>query len=88
MVMRCVPRRSVLAGLAAAPFAAHAAGAEEVVDLTWNDLLPKGEDTLPAALAGLIDHDTPPRSSEQPASSGVRSDWNGRIVRLPCTMPS
>ena len=34
-------------------------------------------------LQGLIQHDQAPLSSLQPKSSGVRTEWNHRIVRLP-----
>jgi hypothetical protein len=34
-------------------------------------------------LQGLIEHDQAPLSSQQPESNGVRTDWNGQIVRLP-----
>ena len=51
--------------------------------LTWADLLPEGETALPPGLQGFIDHDGPDLSRQQPASSGVRTDWNGQIVQLP-----
>ncbi len=56
--------------------------AEKVIDLEWDDLLPEGETTIPRALRGLIEHDGPDLSSQQPPSSGARTDWNGRTVRL------
>jgi hypothetical protein len=55
---------------------------ETVVDLTWQDLLPKGEVVLPPELQGLIDHDGPSMEGRQPMSTGVRTDWNGASVRL------
>ena len=83
MVKRQVDRRSILTGLAATALMPRVAAAEDVIDLTWRDLLPKGDTYAPSVLDSLIDHDSPPLSSQQPASSGVRTDWNGRIVRLP-----
>ena len=84
MVMpRALSRRQVLASLGALGVAPHLAWGEDVIDLQWKDLLPKDEVVVPRALQGLIDHDQAPLSSQQPASSGVRTDWNGQIVRLP-----
>lgn len=66
-----------LAGLMATPL--HA---EDIVDLDWTDLLPEGTNSLPPGLKGLVPHDEAASASRQPASSGVRTDWNGKIVRL------
>ncbi len=78
-----VSRRAALAGMAA--FVAHtsAAFAEEVIDLEWDDLLPEGGAALPPTLRGLVEHEAAPLASQQPISGGVRTDWNGKIVRLP-----
>ena len=76
-------RRSLLAAVLAAPLLGRRARAEEVIDLEWRDLLPEGETVIPNVLSGLINHDEAPLYSQQPASSGVRTDWNGRIVRIP-----
>ena len=78
-----VDRRSVLAGLAMVGVVPSWAQAEAFIDLDWKDLLPENETVVPPVFQGLIDHDNLPMSSQQPASSGVRSDWNGLIVRLP-----
>ena len=83
MVNRILQRRAVLAGLAATALAPSVVHAEDYIDLDWEDLLPENETVIPNALRGLIDHDDAPLSSQQPASSGVRTDWNGQIVRLP-----
>ena len=83
MVNHLLQRRSVLAGLAASAWMPSVARAEEFIDLEWSDLLPPNETVIPQAYRGLIDHDQAPVSSQQPASSGVRTDWNGEIVRLP-----
>lgn len=76
-------RRAVLAGLGASFLVPGLARAEDVIELEWDDLLPEGETAVPRVVQELIDHDQPPLSSQQPASSGVRTDWNGQIVRLP-----
>jgi hypothetical protein len=76
-------RRGLIAGAFATPLLRSAAWAEEVIDLEWSDLLPEGETAIPNVLSGLINHDEAPLYSQQPASSGVRTDWNGRIVRIP-----
>ncbi|MEO9457548.1 MAG: DUF3299 domain-containing protein [Lentilitoribacter sp.] len=59
------------------------ARAEEFIDLEWTDLVPTGESIIPPVLQGLIDHTQAPLSNQQPQSNGVRSEWNGQIVRLP-----
>jgi hypothetical protein len=83
-VIRRLQRRAVLAGMAAAAFAPGMARAEEVIDLDWDDLLPEGQVAVPNALRGLLAHDeSAPLFSQQPASTGVRAEWNGQIVRLP-----
>ena len=68
-----------LASLLALP---RMAWAEPFIDLDWQDLLPEGQSMLPNALQGIVQHDDT-LSSQQPASSGVRTDWNGQVVRLP-----
>ncbi len=78
-----VTRRHALTLIAGSAILPRAAFAERVIDLEWEDLLPKGETTIPRGLRSLIEHDGPDLSSQQPASTGVRSDWNGQIVRLP-----
>ena len=82
MVSRGLSRRSVALGLALISAVPARVLAEEVIDLEWDDLLPVGEKSIPPVLRGLIEHDEGLPASEQPASSGVRTDWNGRIVRL------
>lgn len=82
-MVKSLSRRSALLLLAGATAAPKTALADEVIDLGWEDLLPEGQVVIPRALQSLIDHDGPDLSSQQPASTGVRTDWNGRIVRLP-----
>jgi hypothetical protein len=76
-------RRGLIGGMLTCPLLTGPALAEEVIDLEWRDLLPEGETVIPNVLSGLIEHGDAPLISQQPASSGVRTDWNGRIVRLP-----
>jgi len=84
MVNRHLKRRSVLTGMAATVLLPGLARAEDYIDLAWEDLLPQDQSSIPNALRGLLPHDEEmPLSSQQPASSGVRTDWNGQIVRLP-----
>ena len=76
-------RRTALALLAGGAAMPQAALADEVIDLEWEDLLPEGQVVIPRALQSLVQHDGPDMSNQQPPSTGVRSDWNGKIVRLP-----
>ncbi len=84
MVISRINRRQMLAALAAGVALPQMAKAD-AIDLTWTDLLPEGEvqTAVPTFLQGLIDHDGPPLVNAQPASSGVRADWNGSLIRLP-----
>ncbi len=81
--MVTLSRRDMLLALSALPFVPQAASAEEFIDLDWTDLRPEGEVVIPRELQGLVSHDGPDLSNQQPVSTGVRSDWNGAIVRLP-----
>lgn len=76
-------RRRLLTALTVVPFLGGRAFSEDVIELSWSDLLPKTETAIPQSLLGIIEHDNLSLSSEQPESSGVRSDWNGQTVRLP-----
>ena len=70
-------------GLSALALMPKAGFAAEYIDLEWTDLLPEGQSSIPPGIQGLIDHDGPNLSSQQPPSQGVRTDWNGKTVRLP-----
>ncbi|MFK7939102.1 MAG: DUF3299 domain-containing protein [Roseovarius sp.] len=83
MVSRLFDRRAVLAGLGAVTLLPGQARARDYVDLGWSDLLPKDTPFVPNAIRGMIDHSGPALSSQQPPSTGVRSDWNGQNVRMP-----
>lgn len=82
MVTGRITRRAAALGLVALAGLPGLLRADEVLDIKWADLLPPGEAAPPAALQGVIRHDDAPLASQQPASSGVRTDWNGRTVRL------
>lgn len=83
-MVRTLSRRNALALLAGAITMPRVALADEVIDLDWDDLRPEGETIIPRALQSMmIDHNGPNLSSQQPESTGVRTEWNGKIVRLP-----
>lgn len=83
MVSDHVNRRVVFTALAAAAACPTSAFASNYVDLDWGDLLPVGETSIPSDLQALTNHGKSTVRGQQPMSSGVRSDWNGEIVRLP-----
>jgi len=83
MAVMQMDRRAFLLALGAYGFAAHSAAAKGFVDLEWSDLVPEGQTVLPPVLQSLIQHDGPDMSGQQPPSQGVRTDWNGEVVRLP-----
>jgi hypothetical protein len=83
MVKQRIDRRKFVAGIGALSLAPQIARAEDFIDLEWTDLVPAGQSIIPPVLQGLIDHDQAPLSNQQPQSNGVRSEWNGQIVRLP-----
>ncbi|MDE0588558.1 DUF3299 domain-containing protein [Halocynthiibacter sp. C4] len=76
-------RRQALAIAAGAVVMPKLGTAEEVVDLNWDDLLPEGQTGLAQSLQGVVQHDQSALASQQPEATGFRSDWNGKIVRLP-----
>lgn len=78
-----VSRRRILAGFAALAGCPAALRAEEIIDLEWEDLLPQGQTSFPPSVRGVLPHDRRDLAASQPHSMGVRTDWNGRIVRLP-----
>lgn len=83
MVSNTLTRRRLLLAIATASAMPKAALAEDFIDLEWEDLLPEDQTYVPNVLRGLIPHDEQSLASQQPQSSGVRTDWNGQIVRLP-----
>jgi hypothetical protein len=83
MVNRHLNRRNLVASLSAFGLMPQMVLAGDYIDLDWKDLVPKGQATIPPMLQGLFGHDETAMSSQQPESSGVRTDWNGEVVRLP-----
>jgi hypothetical protein len=84
MVMHNTNRRRVLTGMGMLALSPHVAFADEPIALQWRDLLPDGHNAIPPSVQGLLEHDeTAPPFSQQPQSSGVRTDWNGLVVSLP-----
>lgn len=81
--MQPIDRRGFIVGLGAVSFVPQAVRAEGFIDLGWTDLVPAGQPVIPPVLQGFIDHEQAPLSNQQPQSSGVRSEWNGQVVRLP-----
>jgi hypothetical protein len=73
-------RRRLLAAFSILPLLGSNALAQDIVDLEWSDLLPEGKTSV---LRGLIEHENAPLTSQQPASDAGRTDWNGKVVRLP-----
>lgn len=84
MVSHVLHRRAFLSGITASSLLASVARAEGFIELDWDDLLPKDQTAIPNAIRELLPHDEQvPLSSQQPTSAGVRTDWNGQIVRIP-----
>lgn len=75
-------RRSVLVGIAAVTVTGSRLNAREITDLEWSDVLPAGAGLARPALPGLSPHDETAPASAQPTSTGMRTDWNGKTVRL------
>ncbi len=76
-------RRCFLLGLAAATLLGRTLQAEPAIELEWSDLLPEGSLSLPFELEEFVPHDAPGLADLQPPATGVRTDWNGKTVRLP-----
>lgn len=83
MVARRLGRRQILTAFGAFALIPDLAGAESYVDLDWVDLLPADGSAIPPGLQGVIPHDQAGLINQKSASGGVRTDWNGMIVRLP-----
>lgn len=83
MVSIHLSRRAILTGLAALAALPTTARADEVIDLEWDDLLPLRAASVPKALQGVIQHDEAPLASQIPQGTDLRTDWNGKTVRLP-----
>ena len=83
MVSGPIPRRHVLVGALAATVVPRAARGQRAIALDWHDLLPDGMFSTVTTPRGVIPHEGASLLAQQPASTGLRTDWNGRRVRLP-----
>ena len=81
MAVKSPPRRALLLSLAASWFAGQAL-ADTVNALEWRDLLPEDDTSLPGNLQGILPHDQSSMAARQPPSTGIRTDWTGKIVQL------
>lgn len=75
-------RRTFCTSLAAVALTATALRADAVFDLEWTDLVPADDATARNPLRGVMPHDEAGPAASQPVSSGVKTDWNGQIVRM------
>ena len=83
MVAMDIERRAFLAAIGISLVAPSRAFAKDYIDLNWTDLIPEGQPKAPPGIQSMIQHDTLGMSAQQPISQGVRTEWNGEIVRLP-----
>ena len=83
MVARGLSRRGLLGAMAAAAACPSVLAAGDVVDLEWDDLMPEGPASVAETFLGLLEHDEWGPPAQQPVSTGVLTDWNGMVVRLP-----
>lgn len=81
MAVKGPTRRALLLSFVASGFAGQAL-AEPVIALEWRDLLPENDTSLPGNLQGILPHDESSMAARQPPSTGIRSDWTGKIVEL------
>lgn len=77
-----VSRRTLCLTSLAAFLAPTFTRAEDVIDLEWSDLVPGDDAAARNPLRGLLSHDETAPAAGQPMSTGMKSDWNGKIVRL------
>lgn len=83
MVTNHLTRRTLLASLSAFALGTRAHATEDYINLAWTNLVPEGQPAIPPSVQGFIQHDETTLFSQQPPSYGVRTDWNGKIVKLP-----
>ena len=75
--------RNALFGLIALGTLPASAVADQVVVLDWGNLLPEAVDAPNEVLRGVVQHGGASLASQQPPSSGVPTDWDGKKnVRL------
>jgi hypothetical protein len=79
-----ISRRTMIAALGALTTAPSLARADQAIEIGWSDLLPEGSVVDEAQmLSGFVPHESATLVEQQPPSSGVRTDWNGKTVSLP-----
>ena len=83
MVNKYSNRRSFLATFGTFSLLPAIVRAEEFIDLEWTDLLPAGQAAHSPQANNIIQHNQDSLLAQQPKSKGVRTDWNGQVVRLP-----
>ena len=83
MVNSKISRRHALFGMIALGALPVPAVADQVVVLDWEDLLPESGNASRQTLRGVVQHGDAPLAAQQPASDRVRTDWDGKTVRLP-----
>ena len=83
MVSSKISRRHALFGMIALGALPVPAVADQVVVLDWEDLLPESGNASSQTLRGVVQHGDAPLAARQPASDRVRTDWDGKTVRLP-----
>lgn len=80
-------RREILATLAAVTLLSARPGiaAEQVIELTWDDLVPTTGETLmeTAREFGVIEHDQISTMTGQPLYAPTTNAYNGKLVRIP-----
>lgn len=81
MAVKGPTRRALFLSIAAFGIAGQAL-ADTVIALEWRDLLPKDDTSLPGNLQGILPHDQSSMAARQPPSTGIRTDWTGKIVQL------
>ena len=78
-----ISRRHALFGLIAFGAMPGSAVADQVFALDWGDLLPESGNSSRQPLRGVVQHGGASLASQQPASNSMRTDWDGKTVRLP-----
>ena len=83
MVSSRISRRHCLFGLIAAGALPTLAAADQVIDLNWEDLLPETGNTARKTPRGVVQHGGAQFDSQEIDYGRVRTDWNGKTIRLP-----
>ena len=78
-----ISRRHALFGLIALGALPAGAAADQVFAIDWGDLLPESGNAPLQTLRGVVQHGDASLASQQLASDRVRTDWDGKTVRLP-----